>query len=202
VTLPLSVLAPPLRDDEDKRTDFEQEALVHLDALFRVAMRFAGNAPDADDLVQETLLKAYRAWHTYQKGTNAKAWLLAILRSVFINEYRRSARRRAFVDLDAIEPVMVLDELRDADPEGAFFENLVDDEVLRAVDDLPLPFREVVTLHDVESLRYEDIAVMLGIPVGTVKSRLFRARHVLRARLYDYAVSTGRIRANATTEPR
>jgi RNA polymerase sigma-70 factor (ECF subfamily) len=195
---PACVLEQPLPDEqEDRRTSFEQEALVHLDALFRVALRLAGNALDADDLVQETLLKAYRAWDQYEKGTNARGWLLTILRSVFINEYRRSARRRAIVDLDAVEPMAALDGRHEADPEGAFFDNLVDDEVTRAVDALPLPYREVVVLHDVETLRYEEIATLLRIPVGTVKSRLFRARRLLYARLHKYAVSIGRVKGAA-----
>src|SRR6266849_7834988 len=96
-----------------KRESFEREALVHLDVLYRVALRLSGNPSDADDLVQETMLKAYRAWDQYEKGTNAKAWLLTILRHAFINEYRRKTRHPETVDLDAIEPFAVFPEVQD-----------------------------------------------------------------------------------------
>lgn len=178
---------------DETRAEFEQEALVHLDALFRVAMRFAGNASDADDLVQETLFKAFQAWHQYEKGTNAKAWLLTILRNVFIEEYRRTARREA-LSLHALEPSALVGRVSGDDPEESYFDNLVDDEVTRAIDTLPYQLREIVALRDIEGLRYEEIAAMLRVPVGTVKSRLFRARGILKAALYDYAVSTGLIR--------
>lgn len=169
-----------------RRLSFEAEALTHLDALFRVALRFVGNAADADDLVQDTLFRAYQAWDQYEPGTNAKGWLIAILRSVFINDYRRDQRRRQILDADG--------PAAPDNPTVRFFEDLVDDEVLRAIDALPLPYREVVVLRDIEDLQYEEIATMLGVPVGTVKSRLFRAREMLQEKLLDYAVSTGLIK--------
>jgi RNA polymerase sigma-70 factor (ECF subfamily) len=179
---------------DEKRASFEREALVHLDALYRVAMRLSGNAADADDLVQETMLKAYRAWDQYEKGTNAKGWLLTILRHAFINEYRRRTRHPENVDLDTIEPFAAFGGIQDEDPQGAFFDRIVDDEVLREIDKLPEAFRETLVLSDVEGMSYQEIAKILEIPVGTVKSRLFRARKVLQARLYDYAVSMGYIK--------
>src|SRR5207245_747129 len=184
--------------DAEKRASFEREALVHLDSLYRVALRLTGNAAEADDLVQETMLKAYRAWHQYEKGTNAKGWLLTILRHAFINEYRRRTRHPETVDLDAIEPFSVFEELQDDDPQGTFFDRIVDDEVLRAIDELPEQFRETVVLSDVAGLSYEEIARVLEVPVGTVKSRLFRARRMLQGKLYDYAVGMGYIKGNAT----
>ncbi len=187
---------PPV---DEKRAGFEREALVHLDALYRVALRLTGNPADADDLVQETMLKAYRAWHQYQPGTNAKGWLLTILRHAFINEYRRRTRHPETVDLDAIEPFAVLDDERqDDDPQGQFFDQIVDDEVLRAIDALPEQFREAVVLSDVEGMSYEEVANILGVPIGTVKSRLFRGRKLLQAKLYEYAVSMGYIKGNRT----
>lgn len=188
---PSPEVSPP-RDD--KRVSFEREALVHLDALYRVALRLSGNAADADDLVQETMLKAYRAWDQYQQGTNAKAWLLTILRHAFINEYRRRTRHPETVDVDTIEPFAVFPEVQDEDPQGAFFDRIVDDEVLRAIDQLPDAFRETLVLSDVEGLSYQEIAGVLEIPVGTVKSRLFRARQLLQAKLYGYAVEMGYIK--------
>ena len=183
---------PPSTDE--KRASFENEALVHLDVLYRVALRLTGNPSDADDLVQETMLKAYRAWGQYEKGTNAKAWLLTILRHAFINEYRRKVRHPETVDLDAIEPFAVFSEVQDEDPQGAFFDRIVDDEVLRAIDQLPEAFRETLVLSDVEGMSYQEIAQILEVPIGTVKSRLFRARHLLQGKLYNYAVEMGYIK--------
>ncbi|MGH2670584.1 MAG: sigma-70 family RNA polymerase sigma factor [bacterium] len=195
-TPPGSPAPPSPAPPDEKRASFEREALVHLDALYRVALRLTGNASDADDLVQETMLKAYRAWDQYEKGTNAKGWLLTILRHAFINEYRRRTRHPENVDLDTIEPFAVFGEIQEEDPQGAFFDRIVDDEVLRAIDDLPEAFRETLVLSDVEGLSYQEIAKILEIPVGTVKSRLFRARQLLQARLYDYAVSMGYIKGS------
>src|SRR5438046_6298810 len=175
---------------DDKRASFEREALVHLDVLYRVGLRLTGNPADADDLVQETMLKAYRAWDQYEKGTNARAWLLTILRHAFINEYRRRTRHPETVDVDTIEPYSVFGDVQDDDPQGTVSDRIVDDEVLRAIDQLPEQFRETVVLSDVEGLSYEEIARILEVPVGTVKSRLFRARRLLQRKLYDYAVGT------------
>jgi RNA polymerase sigma-70 factor (ECF subfamily) len=182
--------------EAEKRASFEREALVHLDSLYRVALRLTGNPAEADDLVQETMLKAYRAWDQFEQGTNAKGWLLTILRHAFINEYRRRARHPETVDLDAIEAFSVFHELHEEDPQGAFFDRIVDDEVLRAIDELPEQFRETVVLSDIEGLSYEEIARVLDVPIGTVKSRLFRARHLLQQKLYRYAVGMGYIKGS------
>jgi len=179
---------------DEKRESFEREALVHLDSLYRVALRLTANPSDADDLVQETMLKAFRAWDQYEKGTNAKGWLITILRNAFINEYRRRTRHPENVDLDTIEPFAVFGEIQDEDPQGAFFDKIVDDEVLKAIDQLPETFRETLVLSDVEGMSYQEIAKILEIPVGTVKSRLFRARQALQGKLYEYAVSNGYIK--------
>jgi len=188
---------PPPRSPEERRAGFEREALVHLDALYRVALRLTGNASDAEDLVQETMLRAYRSWDRYTPGTNAKGWLLTILRHLFINEYRRRSRHPETVDVDTIEPFALFQEVQEEDPQGAFFDKIVDDEVLRAVDQLPEAFREAVTLSDVEGLSYEEVAKVLDVPVGTVKSRLYRGRRLLQAKLYEYAVSMGYIKGQA-----
>jgi len=164
---------------------FEAEALVHLDALFRVALRFVGNAADADDLVQDTLFRAYQAWDQFARGTNAKAWLITILRHQFIDAYHREARRRQ--TLSSAPPPS-------DDAHVPFFDDLVDDQVVHAIDALPLTYREVVVLRDIEDLHYAEVATVLGVPVGTVRSRLFRARAILQKKLLDYAVSTGVIK--------
>lgn len=187
----------PPRSPEERRESFEREALVHLDALYRVALRLTGNAADAEDLVQETVLRAFRSWDRYTLGTNAKGWLLTILRHLFINEYRRKSRHPETVDVDTIEPFALFQEVQEEDPQGAFFDKIVDDEVLRAVDQLPEAFREAVTLSDVEGLSYEEVAKVLDVPVGTVKSRLYRGRRLLQAKLYDYAVGMGYIKGQS-----
>jgi len=192
MAMPMAILDLPLDDEsEGRRASFEREALVHLDALYRAAVRLTRDAADADDLVQETMLRAYRAWDRYQQGTNARGWLLTILRNAFIEEYRRRATRRDTLDLDALESFAPSVYLPEADPEHAFFEGLVDDEVLRAIDALPLIYREAVVWTDVESLPYEETAKLLKVPTGTVKSRVSRARKMLQARLYRYAVDSG-----------
>lgn len=192
---PPSPPSPPA--PEERRAGFEKEALVHLDALYRVALRLSGNPSDAEDLVQETMLRAYRSWERYTPGTNAKGWLLTILRHLFINEYRRRSRHPETVDVDTIEPFALFQEVQEEDPQGAFFDRIVDDEVLRAVDQLPEAFREAVTLSDVEGLSYEEVAKVLDVPVGTVKSRLYRGRRQLQAKLYEYAVSMGYIKGQS-----
>jgi RNA polymerase sigma-70 factor (ECF subfamily) len=174
---------------------FEQEALPHLDTLYRVALRLTGEASAAEDLVQETMLRALRAWHSFLPGSNARAWLVTILRNQFINGWRAHRRTPAAVAVDAIPE---LPDASDPDPEGRFFRDLVDEEVLAAVDALPEDFREVLVLSDMEGLPYAEIAVALGVPVGTVKSRLFRARRILQGRLRRYAEESGMIKPGGT----
>lgn len=186
--------------NDRKQRSFEEEALPHLDTIYRVALRLSGNEAQADDLTQETMLKAYRSWSQYREGTNARAWLLTILRNTFINEYRRARRTGPTVDVTEVESFTVFHEVQEIDPEGNFFEKIVDDEVLRAIDALPDEFRETLVLSDVEGLSYAEIAEITEVPVGTVKSRLFRARQALQKQLYDYAVEMGYIRQRESAE--
>lgn len=176
---------------QERRASFEGEALVHLGAVNRVALRLTGNTADAEDLVQTTMLRAYEGWERYRRGTNAKGWLLTILRHSFINEYRQRRARPDTADVDAAEPFLVCDGRPEANPERAFFDSLVDDDIMRAIAELPRVYREVFLLTDVGELRYDETARMLSVPVGTVKSRLFRARKLLQARLREYAASVG-----------
>jgi RNA polymerase sigma-70 factor (ECF subfamily) len=166
-------------DAPNAAPEFTEEALPHFDSLYRMALRLTQDVTRAEDLVQETLLKAFRAWGSYRPGTNARAWLLTILRNTFINEYRRSKREPVATDLEAVEP---------------FFDRIVDARVLEAIDRLPTEFREVLALSDMEGLSYAEIAESLDIPIGTVKSRLFRARRQLQHDLYEHAVEMGYIR--------
>ena len=173
---------------------FDDEALPHLDALYRVALRLTMDPTQAEDLVQDTMLKAYRSWRQYRPGTNAKGWLLTILRNTFINDYRRRKLEPIAMDLEAAEPHAILRQIADFDPEGNFFAQIVDQRVLEAIDALPTEFREVLVLSDMEGLSYAEIAETLQVPVGTVKSRLFRARRQLQGALYAHAVEMGYIR--------
>jgi len=172
-------------------TSFEETALPHLDTLYRVALRLTRDPSRAEDLVQDAVLRAFRAWDRFEPGTNARAWLVTILRNIFINDYRRSRREPVPVNLDLIEPRLFFHDLAERDPEGEFFSELVDERILAAVDALPTEFREAVVLSDMEGMSYADIAQALGVPIGTVKSRLFRGRRLLQHALYDYAVEAG-----------
>jgi RNA polymerase sigma-70 factor (ECF subfamily) len=182
-------------DAAAKREEFEREALVHLDTLYNVALRLCGNATDAEDLVQDTVTKAYRSWDKYERGTNCRAWLVTIMRNTFINRFRKESKRPSPVEFDAVQDVSIFEEVQDRDPAGTFFRQMVDEDVKRAIQELPEEFRIPVVLSDVEGLSYAEIAEILELPVGTVKSRLFRGRRRLQQRLYDYALEMGYIRS-------
>mgnify|MGYP001812857823 CR=1 FL=1 len=177
---------------EQRQREFEDEALIHLDALYGLALRLSGgDEPRAEDLVQEAVLKAYRAWDRFEIGTNCRAWLMTILRNTFINQFRQQKTRPSPVEFEQIAERPSSDALYDADPEGQIFDRMIDDQVIAAIDELPDEFRIAVVLSDLEGLSYQEVAELMGIPVGTVKSRLFRARKRLQERLYAYAVEMG-----------
>lgn len=189
------------RDTEERRASFREEALPHLDAVYRFALRFTGAADAAEDLVQETYLRAYRAWDQYTRGTNCRSWLFTICRNVFLRQRERGQRHEEILQeevgsggvggtaVSVVNPVWL--SAMGKDPEGAFFDSIVDDEILRAIDDLPEEYRTAVLLSDLEGLSYAEIVELMGVPVGTVKSRLFRGRRELQKVLYDYAVEMG-----------
>jgi RNA polymerase sigma-70 factor, ECF subfamily len=179
---------------------FDAEALPHLDTLYRVALRLTGDVAAAEDLVQDTMLKAYRSWRQYRPGTNAKGWLLTILRNTFINAYRRRKLEPVAMDLEVAEPHAVDRAIAEADPEGNFFAQIIDQKVIEAIDALPEDFREVLILSDIEGLTYGEIAEAVEAPIGTVKSRLFRARQQLQRTLYSHAVEMGYIKPRAERE--
>lgn len=186
-----------------RRESFEAEALPHLDAVYRFALRLTGSPGEAEDLVQETYLRAFRAWDQYTPGTRAKSWLFTICRNTFLRERERDVRRDELVaeaahaqsDNDGGEMPLFAGGA-DYDPEGDYFRRIVDDRVLAAIDRLPVDFREVVVLSDLQDLSYREIAGVVGVPVGTVKSRLFRGRKLLQEQLHDFARESGFI-----TEP-
>lgn len=166
-----------------------------MDVLYGLALRFTGgDEPAAQDLVQDTMLKAYRAWDSFDSGTNCRAWLTTILRNTFINNLRRRQARPTPVEYDEVAERPVYPELHVADAEGGFFDRIVDEEVIRAIEELPEDFRVPLVLADLEGIGYLEISELLEIPLGTVKSRLFRARRRLQRRLYRYAVEMGYVR--------
>lgn len=184
------------------RAGFEAEALPHLDAVYRFALRLTKSPDRAQDLVQETYLRAWRSWEQYTRGTRVKSWLFTICRNVFLRQEERGQRHDEIVETEAarnpgpgstsvVNPVWVSTLGRD--PEGEFFGSIVDEEILRAIDDLPEDYRTAVVLSDLEGLTYQEMAETMGVPVGTVKSRLFRGRRRLQRVLYDYAVEQGYI---------
>jgi RNA polymerase sigma-70 factor (ECF subfamily) len=186
----------PLRDAQRrsrKRREFEREALVHLDALYSFALRLAGgNGAVAEDLVQEAVLRAYRSWRQYELGTNCRAWLMTILRNAFLS-WRHSEGLMPTTATDRLEsPGHRLPRaLRSADPERDYFAAIIDDRLIEAIDALPLHYREAVVLSDVHGLAYAEISKVLGVAIGTVKSRLFRGRRALQDELCELAIELG-----------
>lgn len=179
-------------DRTAKREAFEREALPHLDVLYRYALRLAnGDEHCAQDFVQDAMLQAWRSWHTYRAGTNCRAWLMSILRHAMINHHRSERKRASNVEFDEISERAALDEGHETDPEGRFFHRRVDGEIVDAIQALPIKYREAVILSDLEGLGYAEMSEILEVPVGTVKSRLFRARKLLQEALYDYAIEMG-----------
>ena len=173
--------------------DFDREALRHLDALYAFALRLTRERDDAEDLVSDTVLRAFERWHQFRAGTNSRAWLFTILYHTFVSLRRRvHARETSFAERDGASTLD--DVVGEADPEGRFYDSFLDEEIIQAIDDLPHDYRVVVTLSDLEELRYAEIADVLRIPEGTVKSRLFRGRRLLQRRLARYAVATGYVR--------
>ena len=165
-----------------------------MDVLYNFGFHLTYNEDDANDLVQETYLKAYRFINSYQEGTNAKAWLFKILKNAFINEYRKRSRQPDFVDY---EEVIHYQDKEDANYIGyvdlrqEIFQGMMGDEVTIALNSLPMDFRTVVLLCDIEGFTYEEIASIMDIPIGTVRSRLHRARNMLKDQLKAYAADRG-----------
>lgn len=185
-----------MRDSKLTREElFEKEFLPHLDSLYFFALKLTGNEDSAQDLVQETFLKAFRFCDKYQEGTNAKAWLFKILKNIFINEFRKEKRQGQYVDFESVAPTISEDEEETKIPSAMVEEEAsstsLSDEVAKALASLPVEFRTIIILADVEQFTYEEIAAILDIPIGTVRSRLHRARQLLREKLLPYAIEWG-----------
>ena len=177
-----------------KPDPFEAQTLEHLDALYAVSCRLTKAPLDAEDLVQDTLVKAMRAREQYEPGTNLKAWLFKILHNTFINKYRRGGLERVVLEGPDADPladgwVSVASMRALRDPESQALRPLVQEEIHKALDELPEEFRLAVVLSDVEELSYKEIADVMGCPVGTVMSRLHRGRRILKKQLAEKAVS-------------
>ena len=178
--------------------------MEHMPSLYSAAMRMTRNPADAEDLVQETYLKAYRAFESFQEGTNLKAWLYRILTNTFINSYRSKKRRPEQTELDDVEDLYLYRRLGGLEAAAAgrsaeeeVLEHITETEVKEAIESLPEQFRMAVLLGDVEGFSYKEIAEILDIPIGTVMSRLHRGRKALQKKLYDF----GRARGLVSEEP-
>ncbi|MGH8949905.1 MAG: sigma-70 family RNA polymerase sigma factor [Acidimicrobiia bacterium] len=180
------------------QANFERDAMQFTRQLYSAAMRMTRNPSDAEDLVQETFLKAYRAYHTFEEGTNLKAWLYRILTNTYINKYRKDSRRPSEVDLGSVEDLYLYRNIGSEESaeaarttEDLVLEGLVESDIKEAVEDLPENFRLPVLLADLEGFSYKEIAEILDIPIGTVMSRLHRGRKAMQKSLWEYAMKRG-----------
>jgi RNA polymerase sigma-70 factor (ECF subfamily) len=179
--------------------DFQREAVPHMNAVFNYALKITGDEDDANDLVQETYLKAFRFFDKFEKGTNCKAWLFRILKNSYINDYRKNAKEPNKVDYEDVQNFyenIQPNEISTNHFEQDAFSKLLDDEITKVMSTLPEDFRTVIILSDIEGFTYEEISDFVDIPVGTVRSRLHRARKMLYSLLYDYAKDKGYVERN------
>ncbi len=193
-----------MREENNRRKEFEDIAMEHLDSLYSMAIRLVFNKEEAEDLVQETYLKAYRFFDTFQKGTNIKAWLFKILRNTFINKYRKTVKLPSEIFYEDVESVNSNLSYKQESDSGELTDtleskyndlgNLMEDDVKHAIDSLPIEYKEAILLSDVEELSYNDIAEITNVPIGTVKSRLNRGRKLLQKNLWEYAKDRGFIK--------
>lgn len=182
-----------------KYKDFEEEVFPHLNALRSFAMKMTNDPDETDDLVQDTLLKAFRFFDKFQKGTNSKAWLFQIMKNSFINNYRKEAKEPNKVDYEDVQnfyETIKSDEVKSQHSQGDAFSDILDDEVVNALSKLPNDFRTIVFLSDIEGYTYDEIADFMDCPIGTVRSRLHRARKMLYSLLYNYAFEKGLVQIN------
>lgn len=193
-----------MREENTRRKEFEEIAMAYVDSLYNMAVRLVFNKEEAEDLVQETYLKAYRFFDTFQKGTNIKAWLFKILRNTFINKYRKTASMPGEIfieDFESVDTSIPYDQETKAtesadtlESKYADLSSLMDDDVKRALESLPIEYREAILFSDVEELSYKDISEITNVPIGTVKSRLNRGRRLLQKSLWTYAKDKGFIK--------
>ena len=186
------------KQNETLYAAFYEEAVPHSDALFATALRLTKNAHAAEDLIQETMLKAFRYFDKYERGTNCKAWLFKIMTNTFINRYRKNQKRKEFLVDDDFRPLQERAQSRPRNPfvdeieaEEQIYFKMFGDEVKQALEQIPVDFRMVVLLADLQDFAYKEIAEIMDCPIGTVMSRLYRGRRMLQAQLEDYARAQG-----------
>jgi RNA polymerase sigma-70 factor (ECF subfamily) len=195
-----------LTDEEKSR--FQAEALPLLDSLYGAALRMTRNPADAEDLVQETMMRAYRAFDRFEAGTNLKAWLFRIMTNAYINTYRKRQREPQKVSADEVEEFDLYRELRGHDsqyeqtPESIVLDSLVDSDILQAIEELPEQFRLAVVLSDIEGFSYAEMAEIMEVPMGTVMSRLHRGRKALQKRLWEIARDRGIVKGAPQSQAR
>lgn len=190
----MTEIKKPNYNRDQKVRIFEKEFLPHIDSMYNFAYRITFDEDDAKDLVQETYLKAYRFIDSFQEGTNAKAWLFRILKNSFINDFRKKSKEPAKVDYQDVETFYNsedVDEPITSDLRVDTLKDMIGDEVTNALNSLAIDFRTVIILCDLEGFTYEEMAKILDIPIGTVRSRLHRARNLLKDKLQTYATSMG-----------
>jgi RNA polymerase sigma-70 factor (ECF subfamily) len=183
-----------MNSTQSKQSLFEQEALPHMNALYSFAVRLCRDRDDASDLLQETFLKGYRFFDKFESGTNCKAWLFRILKNTYINQYRKDKKEPDTIEYDTIEEFYDLirsESSESTDLQKRIFDNLLDDEISIALDSLPESFRTAIILCDLEGMTYDEISEILECPIGTVRSRLHRARNILASKLIKYAKNRG-----------
>ena len=189
------------------KDQFTSDAMQYAPQLFSTALRMTRSRSDAEDLVQETYIKGWRSFHTFQEGTNLRAWLFRIMTNTYINKYNAKKRKGTEVELDDVEELFLYKRLGSIDQsqlsssaEDQMLELFTDDEVKNALEELPEDFRVPVLLSDVDGFSYKEIAEMLEIPIGTVMSRLHRGRKAMQKMLYEYARDRGLIVEPVTIE--
>jgi len=186
--------AKPVKTEQrDRKVLFEQEALPHTDAMYAVALRLTGNQKEAEDLVQDAMLRGFKFFERFEQGTNIKAWLLKIMTNIFLNNVKRTAGRPSMVEFETVEDFLgeVEDDLEGVPSGSSEFRELLDQDVARALDELPVEYRTPVLLSAIEGLSYREIAQAMECPVGTVMSRLYRGRKMLERTLRSYARTIG-----------
>jgi len=189
----------------DEKRRFQEDALPLLDSLYAGALRMTRNPADAEDLVQETMLRAYRAFDRFEAGTNLKAWLFRIMTNAYINTYRKKQREPKKVSSEEIEDFDLFQELKNHDPdinrsaETVVLDSIVDTDIIEALDDLPEQFRLAVLLSDLQDFSYAEMAEIMDVPLGTVMSRLHRGRKALQKRLWELARDKGIVKTPRET---
>ncbi|MCB0487303.1 MAG: sigma-70 family RNA polymerase sigma factor [Cyclobacteriaceae bacterium] len=180
--------------EKEKLTVFNNEFLPHINSMYNFGYRLTLDEDDAKDLVQDTYMKAYRFIESFQKGTNAKAWLFRILKNSFINDYRKKSKEPNKVDYQEVESYYNSDDVDrqiTTDLRVEALQNMIGDEISNALNALDVDFRTVIILADLEGFKYDEMAKILDIPIGTVRSRLHRARNLLKDKLSEYAKKMG-----------